>query len=158
MLSTAASGLRRILGLDMRRAEAPRRMADSTTATMRALTDVGESIVSGVHVIYSQVRLYLCVSMEPKPDALERQMLEDRRVAAGMFEVDRLWSAAAVNARWAKNAVLTDGEGNVIERAVSGARGLTDAGAREVFFEYNAMEGYPQEMYLAAGDARVRVR
>lgn len=158
MLNAAASEIKRFLGIEPRKQETRRERPGNTTATMRALTDVGESIVSDVHVIYSQVRLYLCVSMEPKPEALERQMLEDQRAAAGMFEVDRLWSAAAVNARWAKKAVLTDEEGNVIARAVNGARGLTDAGAREVFFEYNALESYPEKMYLAANGTRVRVR
>ena len=41
---------------------------------------------------------------------------------------------------------------------MAGARGVTDVGAREVFFEYNAMDSYPERMYLAAGDTRVRVR
>ena len=63
-----------------------------------------------------------------------------------------------VNARWGKRAVLTDGSGRVLDHAVLGARGMTDAGAREVFFEFNALESYPEPMYLAAGDARVRVR
>ena len=46
----------------------------------------------------------------------------------------------------------------MLDHAVLGARGMTDAGAREVFFEFNALESYPEPMYLAAGDARVRVR
>lgn len=35
---------------------------------------------------------------------------------------------------------------------------MTDVGAREVFFEFNALDHYPETMYLAVGDARVRVR
>jgi len=145
---------------DRRRASgAPRREpAGNTTATMRALSDLGDSVASGVHVIYSPVRLYLCVAMEPKPDALRAQIAEDKRMAAGMFTVDENWSAAEVNARWAKRATLTDGEGNVLSRAVAGARGLTDTGAKEVFFEFNAMDTYPESMYLDDGKARVRVR
>ena len=54
--------------------------------------------------------------------------------------------------------MLTDDSGRVLDHAVLGARGMTDAGAREVFFEFNALESYPEPMYLAAGDARVRVR
>ena len=123
------------------------------TATLRALSDLGESVASSVHAIYAQSRLYLRVAMQPKPEALHAQRLADKKAAAGHFDVDENWSAAEVNARWGKRAVLTDGSGRVL-----GARGMTDAGAREVFFEFNALESYPEPMYLAAGDARVRVR
>jgi len=159
MLYTAVTGIKRVFELGDKRRTAPKReRPGNTTATMRALTDLGESIASGVHAIYSPVRLYLCVTMEPKPDALRAQIEADRRTAAGLFEVDENWSAAEVNARWAKRATLTDGEGSVLWRAVSGARGLTDTGAREVFFEFNAMETYPETMYLVSGDTRVRVK
>ena len=131
---------------------------DSSTMTMRALVDVGESIAHSVHVIYSPIHLYLCVAMEVKPDALERQQAADKKTAAGMFKVDPLWSAATVNARWARKAVLSDEEGNELYAATSGARGLTDAGAKEVFFEYNAMESYPEKMYLIADGIRIRVK
>lgn len=131
---------------------------DSSTVTMRALIDVGESIAHSVHVIYSPIRLYLCVAMEVKPEALAAQQAADKKMAAGMFKVDPLWSAATVNARWARKAVLTDGEGNELYDAIHGARGLTDAGAKEVFFEYNALESYPEKMYLAADGIRIRVR
>lgn len=131
---------------------------DSSTVTMRALVDVGESIAHSVHVIYSPIHLYLCVAMEVKPDALERQQAQDKKTAAGMFKVDPLWSAATVNARWARKAVLIDGESNELYAATSGARGMTDAGAKEVFFEYNAMESYPEKMYLAADGVRIRVK
>lgn len=47
---------------------------------MLALSDLGESIASGVHVIYSPVRLYLCVSMQPKPEALHAQKEADIRM------------------------------------------------------------------------------
>lgn len=158
MLMMAAAPLKRLFGEPGRRETPKRPVPGSTTMTMRALSDLGESISVGVHAIYSPVRLYLCVSMEPKPEALRAQKEEDRRVAAGLFEVDELWSAAAVNARWARRAVLTDGEGNVLYAAVSGARGLTDAGAREVFFEFNALDTYPERMYLSDGKTRVRVK
>lgn len=131
---------------------------DSTTATMRALVDVGESIAHSVHVIYSPIRLYLCVAMEVKPDALAMQQAADKKTAAGMFKVDPLWSAATVNARWARKAILVDSDGNELYAATSGARGMTDAGAKEVFFEYNSMESYPEKMYLAADGVRIRVR
>ena len=108
----------------------------SRTETLRALSDLGESIASGVHAIYAQSRLYLCVAMQPKPEALSAQKLADKKAAAGHFDVDENWSAAEVNARW----------------------GMTDVGAREVFFEFNALDHYPETMYLAVGDARVRVR
>ena len=47
----------------------------SRTETLRALSDLGESIASGVHAIYAQSRLYLCVAMQPKPEALHAQRL-----------------------------------------------------------------------------------
>ena len=137
---------------------AKRNTPASTTATMRALTDLGESIASNVHAIYTQTRLFLCVTMEPKPEALDAQAAADKKLAAGQFRVDRLWSAASVNARWARNAVLTDGEGHVLQSAMHGARGMTDAGAKEVFFEFSALDAYPERMYLQSGDTRVRVR
>ena len=130
----------------------------SQTETMRALVDVGESIACSVHVIYSAARLYLCVAMEVKPDALERQQAADKKAAAGMFKVDPLWSAAEVNARWGRKAVLIDGDGEELYAATHGARGMTDAGAKEVFFEYNALESYPEKMYLIADGIRVRVK
>ena len=37
--------------------------------------------------------------------------------------MDENWSAAEVNARWGKRAVLTDGSGRVLDHAVLGARG-----------------------------------
>ena len=139
-------------------APAKREAPPSTTATMRALTDLGESIASNVHAIYTQTRLFLCVTMEPKPDALDAQAEADKRLAAGQFRVDRLWSAASVNARWARGAVLTDGEGRVLRGAMHGARGMTDVGAREVFFEFSALDAYPERRDLQSGDTRVRVR
>jgi len=131
---------------------------DSATTTLRALIDVGESIAHSVHVIYSPVHLYLCVAMEAKPDALSAQQATDKKMAAGMFRVDPLWSAATVNARWARKAILVDENDQEIHAATHGARGMTDAGAKEVFFEYNALESYPEKMYLAADGVRIRVR
>ena len=131
---------------------------DSATMTMRALVDVGESIAHSVHVIYSSVRLYLCVAMEVKPEALAAQQAADKKMAAGMFKVDPLWSAATVNARWARKAVLVDEEGNELYDAMHGARGMTDAGAKEVFFEYNAMDSYPEKMYLEADGIKIRIK
>ena len=64
-----------------RRSRAQTKAPGGETATLRALVDVGESIVSSVHVIYSSVRLYLCVTMEVKPDALAAQAERDRRTA-----------------------------------------------------------------------------
>lgn len=136
----------------------PCKATNCATATMRALCDLGESISSSVHIIYSPVRLYLCVTMTPKPDALARQQADDKRRAAGHFEVDALWSAAEINARWARQAMLTDAQGKVLDRAMRGARGMTDAGAKEVFFEFNALESYPDAMYLCDGKTRLRVR
>ncbi|MDO5376747.1 MAG: hypothetical protein Q4G52_00295 [Clostridia bacterium] len=159
MLYAAVTGMKKLFELGDKRRAAPRReIPGNKTATMRALSDLGESVASGVHVIYSPVRLYLCVAMEPKPDALRAQIDADQRAAKGMFEVDENWSAAEVNARWAKRATLVDGAGHVLYGAVSGARGLTDVGAKEVFFEFGAMETYPEAMYLVSGDTRVRVR
>ena len=51
----------------------------SRTETLRALSDLGESIASGVHAIYAQSRLYLCVAMQPKPEALSAQKLADKK-------------------------------------------------------------------------------
>lgn len=124
----------------------------------REETDLGESIATGVHAIFGAVRLYLCVAMEPKADALAAQQEEDRRHAAGLFNVDAMWSAAAVNARWARRAVLCDESGRTLEGAVCGARGMTDAGAKEVFFEFNALETYPDALYLTDGHTRVRIQ
>ena len=42
--------------------------------------------------------------------------------------------------------------------AVEGALGMTDAGAKEVFFVFNALESYPEAMYLTDGQTRVRVK
>ena len=153
-----SSNHRNVSSAGPKRAAAPRATAPSTTATMRALVDLGESIASNVHAIYTQTRLFLCVTMEPKPEALAAQAEADRKLAAGQFKVDRLWSAASVNARWARDAVLTDGEGRVLAGAMHGARGMTDAGAKEVFFEFSALDTYPERMYLQSGDTRVRVR
>ena len=141
-----------------KRMHTPGANRDSSTMTMRALVDVGESIAYSVHAIYSSVRLYLCVAMEVKPEALAAQQAADKKMAAGMFKVDPLWSAATVNARWARKAVLVDGEGNEIYGAMHGARGMTDAGAKEVFFEYNALDSYPEKMYLEADGIKVRVK
>ena len=167
MLQTQAADRRHTMSSDRdqineqglnRRRHQPGANRESATVTMRALVDVGESIAHSVHAIYSPIRLYLCVAMEVKPDALARQQAADKKTAAGMFRVDPLWSAAAVNARWARKAVLIDGDGNELYAATSGARGMTDAGAKEVFFEYNAMESYPERMYLVADGIRIRVK
>lgn len=158
MFGLGEDGFSRIFAQPSRRGRAQTKASGGETATLRALVDVGESVVSNVHVIYSPVRLYLSVTMEVKPDALSAQAARDRRTAAGMFEVDENWSAAEVNRRWARRVVLTDGEGQPLEAAMAGARGVTDVGAREVFFEYNALEGYPERMYLDVDGVRVRVR
>ena len=143
----------------------------SRTETLRALSDLGESIASGVHAIYAQShKTYfgyrqtqawcqqVAEILRQQPEALSAQKLADKKAAAGHFDVDENWSAAEVNARWGKRAVLTDENGRVLDGAVLGARGMTDVGAREVFFEFNALDHYPETMYLAVGDARVRVR
>ena len=158
MSMLATMGLSRLFAPAPKMETRRREIKKSTTATMRALCDLGESIASGVHVLYGSVRLYLCVTMQPKPEALAAQRKEDKRQAAGLFEVDELWSAAAVNARWARRAYLTDGEGRRLERAMQGALGMTDAGAKEVFFVFNALESYPDVMYLTDGNTRVRVK
>lgn len=151
--------LRKLLIKEPEKKTPPRRSTPSnTTTSMRALTDLGDSIVASVHVIEAATHLYLCVSMEPKPEALAAQIAKDRKMAAGMFEVDETWSAAEVNKRWAKDAVLVDGEGNRMERAMNGARGMTEAGAKEVFFEFNALDFYPEKLYLTNGRTRVRVK
>lgn len=151
--------LEKLLTKEPEKKAPPRRSAPgNTTTSMRALTDLGESIAATVHVIEATTHLYLCVSMEPKPDALAAQIANDRKMAKGMFEVDETWSAAEVNKRWAKNAVLVDAEGNRIERAMAGARGMTEAGAKEVFFEFNALDVYPEKLYLTNGRTRVRVK
>jgi len=151
--------LRKLLLNEPEKKEPPKRTAPpNTTTSMRALTDLGESIVASVHMIEATTHLYLCVSMEPKPDALAAQIARDKKQAAGMFAVDETWSAAEVNKRWAKDAVLVDGEGNRLERAMNGARGMTEAGAKEVFFEFNALEYYPERIYLTNGRSRVRVK
>ena len=159
MISRAAQMLEKLLGREPEKKEPPRkRAASNTTTSMRALTDLGESIAASVHVIEASHTLYLCVAMEPKPEALAAQIEKDKRMAAGMFEVDRTWSAAEVNKRWAKEAVLIDEQGHILHKAMDGARGMTDAGAKEVFFEFNALENYPDKLYLSNGKTRVRVK
>ena len=159
MIARAAQWLGNLLGKEPEREESARKRAPlNTTSSLRALTDLGESIAASVHVIESPSRMFLCVAMEPKPEALAAQVERDRRMAAGLFQVDRTWSAAEVNRRWAKDAVLVDGQGCVLEDAVLSARGLTDAGAKEVFFEFGALDAYPEQVYLANGSARIRVR
>lgn len=141
-----------------RSAPAPRRPFPVETVRLSERSDLGECVATGVHAIYAQVRIYICVTMEPKADALAAQREADRKQAAGMFEVDAMWSAAAVNARWGRRAFLCGEDGQTLEGAVCGARGMTDAGAREVFFEFAAMERYPEVIYLTDGNTRVRVR
>ena len=164
MIAMAANCLHRFFGKPETKKPQPKPAAPSkktpgsSTMTMRALSDLGDSIATSTHVIYGTVRLYLCVTMEPKPDALRAQVEADRRASKGMFKVDEMWSAAEVNKRWAKDAVLTDARGNVIEQTLIGARGMTDAGAKEVFFEFNALDIYPESMYLSNGETRIRVR
>ena len=135
-----------------------RRAPSNTTTSMRALTDLGDSIAASVHVIEASSHLYLCVAMEPKPDALAAQMQKDKKQAAGMFEVDRTWSAAEVNKSWAREAMLIDEDGHILYKAMDGARGMTEAGAKEVFFEFNALDAYPEKMYLSNGKTRIRVK
>lgn len=159
MISRAVQMIEKLFGPPQKEQEPPRRRAlPNTTTSLRALTDLGESIAASVHVIEASQRLYLCVAMTPKPDALSAQMEQDRRMAAGLFQVDSTWSAAEVNKRWAKEAVLTDEDGCLLHGTMNGARGMTDAGAREVFFEFNAMDTYPERMYLSNGTTRVRVK
>lgn len=163
MIAMAANCLQRFFGRPEAKRPQPkpapvRKTPGSSTMTMRALSDLGDSIATSTHVIYGTVRLYLCVTMEPKPEALRAQMEADKRASKGMFKVDEMWSAAEVNKRWAKDAVLTDAQGRVIEQTLIGARGMTDAGAKEVFFEFNALDIYPEKMYLTNGETRIRVR
>ena len=136
----------------------PRRPFPVETVRRNERCDLGECVATGVHAIYAQVRIYICVTVEPKADALAAQREADRKKAAGLFEVDAMWSAAAVNARWGRRAFLCDAQGQTLEGAVCGARGMTDAGAKEIFFEFAAMERYPEEIYLTDGQTRVRVR
>ena len=42
--------------------------------------------------------------------------------------------------------------------AMKGARGMTEAGAKEVFFEFNSLDVYPEKLYLTNGRTRVRVK
>ena len=159
MISRAAQMIEKLLGQPPQKQEPPRRRAaPNTTTSMRALTDLGESIAASVHVIEATSHLYLCVAMEPKPDALAAQMQKDKKQAAGMFEVDRTWSAAEVNKSWAKDAVLIDADGHILYKAMDGARGMTEAGAKEVFFEFNALDVYPEKVYLSNGKTRIRVK
>ena len=159
MIERAARLLEKLFAKEPEKKAPERRRAPSnTTTSMRALTDLGDSIAASVHVIEATTHLYLCVSMEPKPDALAAQVARDHKMAKGMFEVDETWSAAEVNKRWAKDAYLVDMEGNRLERAMKGARGMTEAGAKEVFFEFNSLDVYPERLYLTNGRTRLRVK
>ena len=141
-----------------RRREAPRAAARTTILRRQETVDLGECVATGIHSIFSPVRIYICVTLTPKAETLAAQREADRRLAAGMFEVDEMWSAAAVNARWARHAILTDENGLPLERAIDGARGMTDAGAHEAFFEFCATEAYPPQIYLSDGKTRIRVK
>ena len=159
MLTRAARLLEKLFAKAPEKKEPERRRAPSnTTTSMRALTDLGNSIASSVHVIEGPSHLYLCVAMEPKPDALAAQIQKDKKQAAGMFEVDRTWSAAEVNKSWARDAMLIDADGHILRKAMDGARGMTEAGAKEVFFEFNPMDVYPEKVYLSNGKTRIRVK
>jgi len=159
MISRAAKLLEKLFAKEPEKKELERRRAPSnTTTSMRALTDLGDSIAASVHVIENAAHLYLCVAMEPKPEALAAQMQRDKKQAAGMFEVDSTWSAAEVNRSWARDAMLIDEDGHILHKAMEGARGMTEAGAKEVFFEFNALDVYPQKMYLSNGKTRIRVK
>jgi len=159
MITRAAKLLEKLFGKEPEEKEPERRRAPSnTTTSMRALTDLGDSIAASVHVIEAPSHLYLCVAMEPKPEALAAQMQRDKKQAAGMFEVDSTWSAAEVNRSWARDAMLIDEDGHILHKAMEGARGMTEAGAKEVFFEFNALDVYPQKMYLSNGKTRIRVK
>ena len=159
MIERAGKLLEKLFAKGPEKKETERRRAPSnTTTSMRALTDLGDSIAASVHVIEGPSHLYLCVAMEPKLDALAAQMQWDKKQAAGMFEVDRTWSAAEVNKSWAKDAVLIDADGHILRKAMDGARGMTEAGAKEVFFEFNALDVYPEKVYLTNGKTRIRVK
>lgn len=159
MISRAGKLLEKLFAKEPEKKEPERRRApSSTTTSMRALTDLGDSIASSVHVIEASSHLYLCVAMEPKPDALAAQISRDKKQAAGMFEVDRTWSAAEVNKHWAKDAMLIDADGHILNKAMDGVRGMTEAGAKEVFFEFNALDVYPEKVYLSNGKTRIRVK
>ena len=82
MRSTAGQAIQRFFAMDAGRTEPPRPVFRTTTARRSETADLGESIATGVHAIYGPVRLYLCVSMEPKPEALAAQREADRRQAA----------------------------------------------------------------------------
>jgi len=159
MITRAAKLLEKLFGKEPEEKEPERRRAPSnTTTSMRALTDLGDSIAASVHVIEAPSQLYLCVAMEPKPEALAAQMQRDKQQAAGRLEVDSTWSAAEVNRSWARDAMLIDEDGHILHKAMEGARGMTEAGAKEVFFEFNALDVYPQKMYLSNGKTRIRVK
>ena len=159
MMTRMRQMLKKLLVKEPEKKAPPKRgVPGNTTTSMRALTDLGDSIAASVHVIENAAHLYLCVAMEPKPDALAAQMQRDKKQAAGMFEVDRTWSAAEVNKNWAKDAVLIDEDGHILRRAMDGARGMTEAGAKEVFFEFNALDVYPEKVYLTNGKTRIRVK
>ena len=157
MMTIAGFAIPRLLDRP-KAAQAQRRPVPATTMRRSETTDLGECIATGVHAIFSQTRMYICVAMEPKPDALAAQHRADQREAAGLFEVDMMWSAAAVNARWGRKATLCDAQGHVLESAVCGARGMTDAGAKEVFFEFHMPERCPDELYLSDGTAQIRIK
>ena len=77
MRGTAATEIGRLENFGARGMRAERKAPPSVTATMRALTDLGESVATSVHAIYTPTRLFLCVAMEPKPEALAAQAEAD---------------------------------------------------------------------------------
>ena len=79
-----------------KRSHAPGANRDSSTMTMRALVDVGESIAYSVHAIYSPVRLYLCVAMEVKPEALAAQQAADKKMAIAKIGAALMGGAGVV--------------------------------------------------------------
>ena len=54
--------------------------------------------------------------------------------------------------------MLIDEDGHILRKAMDGARGMTEAGAKEVFFEFNALDVYPEKVYLSNGKTRIRVK
>ena len=75
MLSFAALSINRFLR--PRRSPNGRRPATARRPA-RALRSGGERRFRAMHAIYAQSRLYLCVAMQPKPEALHAQRMADK--------------------------------------------------------------------------------
>ena len=129
---------------------------DVYRASFRANVSCKDAIEAAIRDNYHDNRLDTAAVGQVAEQFGQERMLYVLAATVRHFDYDGRISR--VNKRWAKDAVLTDGDGRLLHGAMNGARGMTDAGAREVFFEFNALDAYPEKVFLSNGKTRVRVK